>query len=180
MYFPQVCSLLQFLPSATQLRRLCFYRCLSAHWGGLPQCMLGYPPQEQAPPPAGGYGCGRYGCGMATSSWYAIPCVFPSKIYSEVHVKQVLICPGEEGQGLVHRGLAPGPVHTKTGALYTREGAGRGPVEGPYPLRTERLTDRHPRSRHTPPAGGHGYGQYGCGMATSSWYAIPCVFPSKI
>ena len=31
------------LPSATKLRRLCFYRRLSVHRGGcLPQCMLGY------------------------------------------------------------------------------------------------------------------------------------------
>ena len=42
-------NLLWFLPSATKLRRLCFYTCLSVHRGGLPQCMLGYPP-EQAPP----------------------------------------------------------------------------------------------------------------------------------
>ena len=52
-----------FLASATKLRRLCFYTCLSVHReGGLPQCMLGYhhphppleqaPPQEQAPPGA--------------------------------------------------------------------------------------------------------------------------------
>ena len=48
-----------FLPSATKLRRLCFYTCLSccSQGGGLPQCMLGYhtpprgtPPWE-APPP---------------------------------------------------------------------------------------------------------------------------------
>ena len=45
------------LPSATKLRRLCFYRRLSVHsggwgWGCLPQCMLGYhtPPPEQTPP----------------------------------------------------------------------------------------------------------------------------------
>ena len=31
-----------FLPSATKLRRLCFYRRVSVHTGGLPQCMLGY------------------------------------------------------------------------------------------------------------------------------------------
>ena len=44
------------LPSATKLRRLCFYRRLSVHsggwgWGCLPQCMLGYhTPPEQTPP----------------------------------------------------------------------------------------------------------------------------------
>ena len=39
-----------FLPSATKLRRLCFYTCVSVHGGGgcLPQCMLG--PPEQTPP----------------------------------------------------------------------------------------------------------------------------------
>ena len=46
------------LPSATKLRKLCFYRCLSVDRGGLPQCMLGYPleqtPQEQHPPPPPG------------------------------------------------------------------------------------------------------------------------------
>ena len=44
-----------FLPSATKLRRLCFYMCvcLSTGGGGLPQCMLGYRPREQAPPRAG-------------------------------------------------------------------------------------------------------------------------------
>ena len=46
-----------FLPSATKLRRLCFYRRLSVHggeWGCLPQCMLGYhTPQEQTPNPPG-------------------------------------------------------------------------------------------------------------------------------
>ena len=39
--------------SATKLRRLCFYTCLSVHGGGgggLPQCMLRYHPQEQTPP----------------------------------------------------------------------------------------------------------------------------------
>ena len=44
----------QFLPSATKLRRLCFYRCLSVHRGVgcLPQCMLGYhPPGADTPPP---------------------------------------------------------------------------------------------------------------------------------
>ena len=41
-----------YLPSATKLRRLCFYRHVSVHMGGcLPQCMLGYhTPQEQNPP----------------------------------------------------------------------------------------------------------------------------------
>ena len=40
------------LPSATNLRRLCFYRYVSVHGGCLPQCMLGYhpSPQEQTPP----------------------------------------------------------------------------------------------------------------------------------
>ena len=38
------------LPSATKLRRLCFYTCLSfCSQGGLPQYMLGYHPPEQAP-----------------------------------------------------------------------------------------------------------------------------------
>ena len=37
--------MLPFLPSATKLRRLCFYSCLSVHGRGLPQCMLGcHPP----------------------------------------------------------------------------------------------------------------------------------------
>ena len=75
------------LTSATKLRRLCFYTCLSVHRGGLPQCILGYhllpqeqapptpgsrqppgadtplgadTPQEQAPPPADGYCCGQH------------------------------------------------------------------------------------------------------------------------
>ena len=50
-----------YLPSATKLRRLCFYTCLSfCSRGGLPQCMLGYhpprpgtPPPDQAPPGPG-------------------------------------------------------------------------------------------------------------------------------
>ena len=46
---PQVTSAIltlpDFLPSATKLRRLCFYTCTSVH-GGLPQCILGY----QTPP----------------------------------------------------------------------------------------------------------------------------------
>ena len=42
------------LPSATKLRRLCFYTCLSfCSQGGLPQCMLGYHPLDQAPPGPG-------------------------------------------------------------------------------------------------------------------------------
>ena len=99
-------STMVLLPSATKLRRLCFYTCVSVHRGGLPQCMLGYTPpppweqtplgadtsslgadtpllgadtplgvdtplgahlplgahptQEQTPPPADGYCCGRY------------------------------------------------------------------------------------------------------------------------
>ena len=57
----------QYLPSATKLRKLCFYTCLSVilfTGGGLYQCMLGYhsprtrhpqtrPPWGQAPPRAG-------------------------------------------------------------------------------------------------------------------------------
>ena len=44
------------LPSATKLRRLCFYRRLSVHsggwgWGCLPQCMLGYHTPPRANPP---------------------------------------------------------------------------------------------------------------------------------
>ena len=41
------------LPSATKLRRLCFYTCLSfcPHGGGLPRCMLGSPPGSRPPPP---------------------------------------------------------------------------------------------------------------------------------
>ena len=51
------------LPSATKLRRLCFYTCLSfcSQGGGLPQCMLGYhhlPPRAdthpQSRPPGAG------------------------------------------------------------------------------------------------------------------------------
>ena len=54
-------SFIRFLPSATKLRRLCFYTCLSVilftGGGGLPQCMLGYhtplnrhpPTQDQTP-----------------------------------------------------------------------------------------------------------------------------------
>ena len=42
-----------FLPSATKLRRLCFYTCLSVILftgeGGLPQCMLGYHPLSGHP-----------------------------------------------------------------------------------------------------------------------------------
>ena len=41
---------LVFLPSATKLRRLCLYTCLSVHRGGLPQCMLGYHPWSRIPP----------------------------------------------------------------------------------------------------------------------------------
>ena len=29
------------LPSATKLRRLCFYKCLSVHGGGIPACLAG-------------------------------------------------------------------------------------------------------------------------------------------
>ena len=38
------------MPSATKLRRLCFYRRLSVHrgWGCLPQCMLGYHPPPRS------------------------------------------------------------------------------------------------------------------------------------
>ena len=37
------------------LRRLCFYTCLSfCPQGGLPQCMLGYPPPPRAEPPGPG------------------------------------------------------------------------------------------------------------------------------
>ena len=63
-YFVQL--LLISLPSATKLRRLCFYSRVSVHrgaggWGCLPQCMLGCPPSpipgadtqwEQTPPGA--------------------------------------------------------------------------------------------------------------------------------
>ena len=40
------------LLSTTKLRRLCFYTCLSfcSQGGGLPQCMLGYHPPDQARP----------------------------------------------------------------------------------------------------------------------------------
>ena len=43
---------LKFLPSATKLRRLRFYRRVPVHTeeGCLPQCMLGYCTQEQTPP----------------------------------------------------------------------------------------------------------------------------------
>ena len=67
-----------FLPSATKLRRLCFYTCLSVHGGGSAQCMLGYQPPEQTlpgsrqpPPPADGYCCGRY-----ASYWNAFLFIF--------------------------------------------------------------------------------------------------------
>ena len=44
------------LPSATKLRRLCFYTCLSfcSQGGGVPQCMLAYhyPPRSRHPPEA--------------------------------------------------------------------------------------------------------------------------------
>ena len=47
--------IVKYLPSATKLRRLCFYRRLSVHEGGwvcLSQCMLGYhTPQSRHPPP---------------------------------------------------------------------------------------------------------------------------------
>ena len=47
-------ALTEFLPSATKLRRLCFYTCLLVilfTGGGLPQYMLGYhTSQDQAPP----------------------------------------------------------------------------------------------------------------------------------
>ena len=88
IHFP-ICPLLLihfmhfFLPSATKLRRLCFYRRLSVHkgvgWRCLPQCILGYhppkadtpqeqtppqeadtPPKKQTPPPRYGHCCGRY------------------------------------------------------------------------------------------------------------------------
>ena len=32
---------------------LCFYRCVSVHRGGLPQCMLGYTPLPRRPPSQG-------------------------------------------------------------------------------------------------------------------------------
>ena len=42
------------LPSATKLRRLCFYTCLSfCSQGGLPLCMLGYHPPAADPPTPG-------------------------------------------------------------------------------------------------------------------------------
>ena len=46
---------LEFLPSATKLRRLCFHRRVSVHRGGLPQCMLGrkHPPGKDASVHAG-------------------------------------------------------------------------------------------------------------------------------
>ena len=37
------------LLSATKFRRLFFYTCVSVHRGGLPQCMLGYPPGADTP-----------------------------------------------------------------------------------------------------------------------------------
>ena len=42
-----------FLPSATKLRRSCFYTCVSVHRRGLPQCMLGYYPTPPPTPRAG-------------------------------------------------------------------------------------------------------------------------------
>ena len=48
LYFTLYFTLL--LPSATKLRRLCFYRCLSVHRGCLPQCILGYSPPDRDPP----------------------------------------------------------------------------------------------------------------------------------
>ena len=48
----QIFAFTIFLPSATKLRRLCFYRRLSVHGGRgcLPQCMVGYHPQSRHPP----------------------------------------------------------------------------------------------------------------------------------
>ena len=43
----------EYLPSATKLRRLCFYTCLSVHRGGVPQCMLGYHTPTDADTPLG-------------------------------------------------------------------------------------------------------------------------------
>ena len=51
----------KFLPSATKLRRLCFYRCLSVHGGVcLSACWDTTPPPGADPPPRDGYCCGRY------------------------------------------------------------------------------------------------------------------------
>ena len=58
-----------FLPSATKLRRLCFYRCLSVHGGGggIPACFAGGIPACLAAGLRGG------------SGWYlSMPCRFPS------------------------------------------------------------------------------------------------------
>ena len=72
-----------FLPSATKLRRLCFYTCLSTGGGVSASVHAGIPPPgadtpwEQAPPqgadppPADGYCCGRY-----ASYWNAFLFIF--------------------------------------------------------------------------------------------------------
>ena len=72
---PQYNNFYCLLPSATKLRRLCFYTCVSVHGGGSASVHAGLPlsgagtpgeqvphPQEQAPPPRSAYGncCGRY------------------------------------------------------------------------------------------------------------------------
>ena len=72
------------LLSATKLRRLCFYTCLSVHrgvclsacWDTNPRSR--HPPREQAPPRAGTPGtrppipqADHYGCGRCASYWNA-------------------------------------------------------------------------------------------------------------
>ena len=57
------------------LRRFYFYTCLSfCSQGGLPQCMLGYIPQEQTPPPIADHpppGTDGYWSGQYASYWNA-------------------------------------------------------------------------------------------------------------
>ena len=74
------------LPSATKLRRLCFYTCLSVHkGGGQPQCMLGYhhppgagiptrsrhpPPQQTATVADGTHPTGMHSCSTLIILWF--------------------------------------------------------------------------------------------------------------
>ena len=86
----------KYLPSATKLRRLCFYTCLST--GGSASVHAGIPPpQEQAhplkadPPPADGYCCRRY-----ASYWNAFLFNKP------LHVPLPSLCPPRSSSKFEH------------------------------------------------------------------------------
>ena len=60
------------LPSATKLRRLCFYTCVCVHRGVCLSACWDTPPQEQAPPPGSRHApVNGYCCGWYASYWNA-------------------------------------------------------------------------------------------------------------